>query len=100
MLAVTAEDLASLIFDYRFPEDFMFQLTKEEFDNLMFQFGTSNRGGTRKLPYAFTEQGFAILEFRKGDLIYFSFRPFRICMWFFFTMPVPEIEIHRLIFNQ
>jgi len=39
----------------RFPEEFMFQLTKEEFDNLMFQFGTSNRGGTRKLTYAFTE---------------------------------------------
>ena len=46
----------------RFPEDFMFQLTKEEFDNLMFQFGTSNWGGTRKLPYAFTEQGVAMLS--------------------------------------
>lgn len=46
----------------RFPEDFMFQLTKEEFDNLMFQFGTSSWGGTRKLPYAFTEQGVAMLS--------------------------------------
>ena len=46
----------------RFPEDFMFQLTKEEFDNLIFQFGTSSWGGTRKLPYAFTEQGVAMLS--------------------------------------
>ena len=50
----------------RFPPDFMFQLTKEEFDelnqNLIFQNGTSNWGGTRKLPYAFTEQGLAMLS--------------------------------------
>ena len=46
----------------RFPEDFMFQLTKEEFDNLIFQIGTSSWGGTRKLPYAFTEQGVAMLS--------------------------------------
>lgn len=50
----------------RFPLDFMFQLTKEEFDelqkNLIFQNGTSNWGGTRKLPFAFTEQGLAMLS--------------------------------------
>jgi hypothetical protein len=46
----------------RFPEDFMFQLTKEETQNLMCQFGTSSWGGTRKLPYAFTEQGVAMLS--------------------------------------
>ncbi len=46
----------------RFPDDFMFQLTKEEFENLMFQIGTSSWGGTRKLPYAFTEQGVAMLS--------------------------------------
>jgi len=46
----------------RFPDDFMLQLTKEEFDNLMFQSGTSSWGGTRKLPYAFTEQGVAMLS--------------------------------------
>ena len=49
----------------RFPSDFMFQLTKEEFDqlktNLIFQNGISNWGGTRNLPYAFTEQGPAML---------------------------------------
>lgn len=46
----------------RFPEDFMFQLTSQEFDNLMSQFATSSWGGTRKLPYAFTEQGVAMLS--------------------------------------
>ena len=35
----------------RFPEDFMFQLTREEFENLKSQFATSSWGGTRKLPY-------------------------------------------------
>jgi hypothetical protein len=46
----------------RFPEDFMFQLAEEEFKNLIFHFGTSSWGGTRKLPYAFTEQGVAMLS--------------------------------------
>jgi hypothetical protein len=46
----------------RFPEDFMFQLSREEFNNLKFQFGTSSWGGTRKLPRAFTEQGVAMLS--------------------------------------
>ena len=46
----------------RFPEDFMFQLTPNEFDNLMSQFATSSWGGVRKLPYAFTEQGVAMLS--------------------------------------
>ena len=46
----------------RFPDDFMFQLSKEEFDNLIFQIGTSSWGGTRKLPKAFTEQGVAMLS--------------------------------------
>jgi len=46
----------------RFPDDFMFQLTKDESAGLMFHFGTSNRGGTRKLPNAFTEQGIAMLS--------------------------------------
>jgi hypothetical protein len=46
----------------RFPYDFMFQVTKEELDNLIFQFGTSSWGGRRKLPYAFTEQAEAMLS--------------------------------------
>jgi phage regulator Rha-like protein len=61
----------------RFPKDFMFQLTKEEFEDLRFQIETleksdtplrlqnetsKGRGGTRYLPYAFTEQGVAMLS--------------------------------------
>src|SRR5579864_8904870 len=59
----------------RFPPDFMFQLTKEEYDALRFQNETSKplttqivistspgRGGDRYLPYAFTEQGVAMLS--------------------------------------
>ncbi|MBW7886817.1 MAG: ORF6N domain-containing protein [Bacteroidetes bacterium] len=46
----------------RFPGDFRFQLTPEEFNNLKSQFVISKRGGIRKLPYAFTEQGVAMLS--------------------------------------
>jgi len=46
----------------RFPEDFMFQLTMEEYKNLIFQNGRSSWGGRRHLPYAFTEQGVAMLS--------------------------------------
>ncbi|HEY1039459.1 MAG TPA: ORF6N domain-containing protein [Bacteroidia bacterium] len=46
----------------RFPEDFMFQLTHSEFQNLISHFVTSSWGGTRKLPLAFTEQGVAMLS--------------------------------------
>ena len=48
----------------RFPEDFMFQLTKEEFENWKSQFATSNSivMGAHKRPYAFTEQGVAMLS--------------------------------------
>ena len=46
----------------RFPSDFMFELTKEEFDSLRCSFSTSKRGGTRYMPYAFTEHGVAQLS--------------------------------------
>ncbi len=46
----------------RFPEDFMFELTKPEFDNLRSQFGTSKWGGNRYAPIVFTEQGVAMLS--------------------------------------
>jgi len=48
----------------RFPEDFMFQLTTDEFETLRFQSGTSKkgRGGRRYLPFVFTEQGVAMLS--------------------------------------
>jgi flagellar capping protein FliD len=46
----------------RFPSDFMFELTKEEFQNLRSQFVTSNWGGSRYVPMVFTEQGVAMLS--------------------------------------
>lgn len=46
----------------RFPEDFMFQLTQLEFDNLKSQIATSSWGGRRTLPFVFTEQGVAMLS--------------------------------------
>ncbi|MBP2284161.1 hypothetical protein H4V97_002479 [Flavobacterium sp. CG_23.5] len=46
----------------RFPDDFMFELNQQEFENLRSQFGTSSWGGTRYTPLAFTEQGVAMLS--------------------------------------
>lgn len=46
----------------RFPDDFMFQLSEHEFKNLKSQIVTSNRGGIRRPPYAFTELGVAMLS--------------------------------------
>ncbi len=48
----------------RFPKDFMFQLTRDEYDNLRFQNGTSSLtyGGRRYMPYVFTEPGIAMLS--------------------------------------
>jgi hypothetical protein len=48
----------------RFPEDFMFQLTTEEYKSLRFRFGIFKKGQHSKyLPYAFTEQGVAMISF-------------------------------------
>lgn len=53
----------------KFDEDFMFQLTKEEIENLRCKNFTSNWGGSRYLPYAFTEQGiYMLMTILKGDL--------------------------------
>ena len=47
----------------RFPVDFMYQITRQEFANLRFQFGTSSlHGGRRHMPYAFTQEGIAMLS--------------------------------------
>lgn len=46
----------------RFPKDFMFELTEIEFNSLRSQIVTSNRGGIRYMPFAFTEQGIAMLS--------------------------------------
>ena len=45
----------------RFPSDFMFEVNKQEFESLRTQIASSNRGGTRYLPFVFTEQGVAML---------------------------------------
>jgi ORF6N domain-containing protein len=46
----------------RFPDDFMFKLSREEFQNLRSQFATSSWGGQRYDPFVFTEQGIAMLS--------------------------------------
>lgn len=46
----------------RFPSDFMFELTADEWKILRCNFGTSNQGGIRYMPFAFTEQGIAQLS--------------------------------------
>ena len=48
--------------EYRFPEDFIFQLTQEEYSQLKTQKAASNWGGRRKLPYVFTEHGVLMLS--------------------------------------
>ena len=48
--------------EIRFPPDFMFELSRREWTNLISQIVISNRGGNRFLPYAFTEQGVAMLS--------------------------------------
>jgi hypothetical protein len=53
----------------RFPEDFMFQLTEVESDDLRSHSGTSSWGGTRYMPMAFMEQGVAMLSTEKFPVI-------------------------------
>jgi phage regulator Rha-like protein len=45
----------------KFPTDFMFEITKAEFESLRCSFSTSKRGGTRYMPFAFTEHGVTML---------------------------------------
>lgn len=60
----------------------MFRLDKKEFETLMFHFGTSKngRGGTRKLPYVFTEQGVAMLSavLKSKQAVYVSIQIVRV----------------------
>lgn len=55
----------------RFPSDFMFELTKDEFESLRTQIATTKRGGIRYAPFAFTEQRVSMLssviEKQKGN---------------------------------
>ena len=53
----------------KFDDDFMFWLTKSEFENLISKKSTSSWGGRRKLPYAFTEQGiYMLMTVLRGEL--------------------------------
>ena len=53
----------------KFDDDFMFQLTKSEFENLISKKSTSSWGGRRKPPYAFTEQGiYMLMTVLRGEL--------------------------------
>jgi len=64
----------------RFPEDFMFELTKKEFEILRSQFVTSSWGGLRYIPMAFTEQGVAMLSsvLRSGKAIMVNIQIMRV----------------------
>ena len=91
----------------RFPEDFMFQLTKEEYESLMLKISTSKRGGRRKLPNVFTEQGvYQLATVLKGTLaeqqsvaIMRAFRIMRQCISER-LLEVPEKELLRLYVKQ
>jgi hypothetical protein len=81
----------------RFPDDFMFQLTKEEFDDLKFQIGISSWGGRRKLPYVFTEQGVAMLSgvLHSDRAIKVNIQIMRV-----FTRMRELLETHKEILNK
>jgi hypothetical protein len=81
----------------RFPDDFMFQLTKKEFDDLIFQFGISSWGGRRKLPYVFTEQGVAMLSgvLHSDRAIKVNIQIMRV-----FTRMRELLETHKEILNK
>ena len=86
----------------RFPVDFMFQLTKEEHDSILrCQIGTSkyhvfeseeNRGGNRYLPYAFTEQGVAMLSsvLNSDQAVQVNIAIFRAFIWLRKALPAHQ----------
>jgi hypothetical protein len=53
----------------RFPDDFMLELDDQEFENLRYRSGTSRWGGARYRPYAFTEQGVAMLSANSSQFV-------------------------------
>ena len=75
----------------RFPDDFMFQLNVDEFQNLKSQIATSSWGGTRKRPYAFTHNGIAMLSsvLRSDTAVEVNIRIMRA-----FTM-IPQLVNHN-----
>ena len=85
----------------KFPTDFMFQLTKEEFENLKSQFVTSSWGGIRKLPFVFTEHGcFQASSVLKSDIAkrmsVFVVRAF-VAMKHYLQLPNSSNELRGLI---
>lgn len=85
----------------RFPPDFMFQLTEEEFNHLRFQNGTSSWGGSRYMPYAFTEQGVAMLSgiLRSPIAVQVNInimRAFVKVRQYAFSSPINQTELHQL----
>lgn len=83
----------------RFPDDFMFQLTKDEWDHLKCQNGISNsRGGDRSLPYAFTEQGVSMLAglLRSTIAIEANIRIIRAFVLLRQTCKENEMILHRI----
>ena len=79
-------------------DDFMFQLTEEEFENLKCNFFTSSWGGRRKLPYAFTEQGiYMLMTVLKGEL---AIEQSRTLIRFFKGMKDYIIENKQLMLSQ
>jgi len=81
----------------RFPDDFMFILTKKEYENLIFQSGISSWGGRRKIPKAFTEQGVAMLSsiLRSDRAIMVNIQIVRV-----FTKMRGLFETHKEIFRK
>jgi hypothetical protein len=79
-------------------DDFMFQLTKEEFDILKCKFFTSSWGGRRKLPYAFTEQGiYMLMTVLRGEL---AIKQSRTLIRLFKSMKDYIIENQQLLIAQ
>lgn len=79
-------------------DDFMFQLTKEEYENLMCKNFTSSWGGTRKQPYAFTEQGiYMLMTVLRGDL---AIEQSRTLIRLFKSMKDYIIQNQQLIITQ
>ena len=81
----------------RFPDDFMFELTKDEFNDLRSQFVTSSWGGTRYMPMAFTEQGVAMLSsvLNSRRAIAVNIQIIRV-----FTKMREMLETHKEILNK
>ena len=79
-------------------DDFMFQLTKEEFENLKCKIFTSSWGGARKRPYAFTEQGiYMLMTVLRGDL---AIEQSRTLIRLFKNMKDYIIENQQLMITQ